>query len=454
MRHDGEHASGDVRRGHRGASGRGAAGRAAAGRAAAGGLLAVGLVVVPAWAPVWTPHSTHSTLSWAPVGSAVAATANQDEECPAGVLIPERGWAPDALALDAAHRIATGAGVRVAVIDSGVAPVAHLRGALAIGTDVVGGEGADATGQTDLTGHGTVVATMVAARPLEGSGLVGVAPGAQILPVRAWYADDDAAQRDGTAPTPQSLAAGLRAAVALGADIAVVAASTAEDAADLRDAVAQASAAGVLVVASAGNLADDDDPTQPRYPGAYPGVLAVAAMADGLVPVAAHTGPHVAIAGPGALVLGGLPNGADCVLGADGNATSWATAQVAGAAALLAQAYPDEGPEGWVFRLTATAARQDPDARSDDVGWGLVQPLAALTLVDDGTARGVDSPAVARPEPAADDEPPLHVTVPPDTWLPARQAVLWWSLAAAVAWAAVVLVGRRRGPAAPRALRR
>ncbi|WP_313557980.1 S8 family serine peptidase, partial [Miniimonas arenae] len=184
MRHDGEHASGDVRRGHRGASGRGAAGRAAAGRAAAGGLLAVGLVVVPAWAPVWTPHSTHSTLSWAPVGSAVAATANQDEECPAGVLIPERGWAPDALALDAAHRIATGAGVRVAVIDSGVAPVAHLRGALAIGTDVVGGEGADATGQTDLTGHGTVVATMVAARPLEGSGLVGVAPGAQILPVR------------------------------------------------------------------------------------------------------------------------------------------------------------------------------------------------------------------------------------------------------------------------------
>lgn len=378
---------------------------------------------------------------------AVSAAAQGQGRCEPGDLIEDPGWAAAALDLATAHGYATGSGVTIAVVDSGVqADTPHLVGAVLPGIDVVGLDEENTTATLDEAGHGTVVATLAAGRTVPGSGFVGVAPGAMVLPVRTYYGTGDRAVELGVAPTAASLAAGIRAATSAGARIVAVAQTTAQDDPELRAAVAAAVAADVLVVASMGNLEDaEEDPDALQYPAAYPGVLAVGAVAYPFVPAQAHRGEHAGVAAPGVSVVAGLANGADCLVGADGVATSWATGQVAGAAALLAERFPDEGPEGWVYRLQVTALREDPDVLSPLVGWGLVQPAAALTLTADGGERGVDSPWLTRPERPVATEPPLVIEVPADPWRDARSTVAWWALVALVAGAMALVVTRARG---------
>lgn len=62
------------------------------------------------------------------------------------------------------------------------------------------------------------------------------------------------------------------------------------------------------------------------------------------------------------------------------------------AAALVAQAHPDDPPAGWAYRLTATALRADADNRDDVNGWGFIRPSAAIQLLPDPTTRGPVSP--------------------------------------------------------------
>ncbi len=98
---------------------------------------------------------------------------------------PVRQGHPAALVRLAARRawpLATGAGVTVAVVDTGVAPSnAHFPdGVVLPGRSFVGG-----SARTDARLHGTAVAGIVAARPLGArSGVKGLAPGARILPVK------------------------------------------------------------------------------------------------------------------------------------------------------------------------------------------------------------------------------------------------------------------------------
>ena len=146
---------------------------------------------------------------------------------------------------------------------------------------------------------------------------------------------------------------------------------------------------GALVVASAGNRRTAEDPADgPRYPAAYPEVVAVAATdADDRVTDDSVHGAHVDLAAPGRDVLTAWGAWGDCYLSQDGESTSYATAYVSAAAALVAQRFPDDGPAGWKQRLEATAARERRDARDDVTGWGVVQPVEALTAVlDDGIA--------------------------------------------------------------------
>src|SRR5207245_227914 len=78
-------------------------------------------------------------------------------------------------------RFADGSGVTVAVIDSGVsADHPQLHDSVAAGHDYI--ENGD--GREDCAGHGTAVASIIAARPVTGSGLLGLAPGVRILPIR------------------------------------------------------------------------------------------------------------------------------------------------------------------------------------------------------------------------------------------------------------------------------
>lgn len=371
-------------------------------------------------------------------------------------LVDDYPYAIKRFNMQQAWQYATGTDVTVAVVDSGVDQAnGHLKQALVPGTDLIPGL-KDPTGWQDAAGHGTAVAGEIAARPVKGSGVVGIAPTAKILPIRVFYSDDQDSRSAGVGPRNDRIAAGIGYAAQHHAQIINVSLSTTTDDPALHAAVRQATAAGSLVVASGGNrdtTADKQD--SPRYPGAYPEALAVAAVdsADHVTQDSIH-GPHIGVVAPGTDVLTTYFAAGDCLLSSTGNvSTSFATAYVSGAAALLAQRYPKETPAQWKYRLEVTAARPNRTQRDDQAGWGLIQPLQALSLVADGTALGPPDPAhpvAARPVAAA---APLKVAPVTDPLQSAHRWLVWSSLLGGGAVVVVLILGpylrtrnRRRVP--------
>jgi len=338
----------------------------------------------------------------APAASATPSARTADTpECSdgTGTKIPAAPPALAALQTQLAWGVTRGQGVVVAVVDSGVdLGNPHLAGgALAGGVDLVG-DGKGSNGFADLEGHGTAVAGQIAARRIDGSGVEGLAPEARILSIRVFASSDDQAVKAGLGPTIDRIAQGIRVAADAHAQVINVSLSTSADAPQLRDAVAYAADHGSLVVASSGNTdstlsVDKTDDPGPRYPAGDPGALGVAAVdAVGDASAASVHGPHVAIAAPGSQILTTARAGIDCVYAGDAPATSFATAYVSACAALVAAAHPDETPAQWAYRLEATAVRPIPGRRDDDVGWGVVQPYDAMTLVPGPGIAGPPSP--------------------------------------------------------------
>lgn len=325
----------------------------------------------------------------------------------------EAPWVLEALAVDRANEIATGRGVLVAIVDSGVdAFNPHLIGVVEPGVDLVG-DGAKSDGTEDLMGHGTAMAGVIAAQAVEGSGVRGAAPGVRILPVRVLRDTRDESRAAGWGPNIQRTAAGIRYAADQGAKIINVSLSDSDDVPELRKAVEHATAQGSLVVASAGNRATAQEaeggqaaadgqeiPDGPRYPANYPQVLGVAAVDMALQPSDnSIRGSQVGIAAPGMAVLTTAASGYDCVYSATTASSSFATAYVSAAAALQVEARPDAGPEGWSEHLRVSALRDHPDQRDDILGWGIVRPFEALTLVIDSSVPGATT--YQAPEPGA-----------------------------------------------------
>ena len=377
--------------------------------------------------------ATTALLLAAPAAGAVAATPTPtptgSQPCTAGQAIPIAQSPPAFrwMQTDLAWSITQGAGVLVAVVDSGVdATNFHLGSALSGGVDLVG-DGAGANGYADANGHGTVVAGIIAAHAVDGSGMLGVAPAARLLSVRVFAAETDAALQAGYGPSPTRVADGIQYAADAGAKVISVSLSTPTDEPALRAAVAYAAAHGALVVASAGNRTTGKDTSDgPRYPAADPGALAVAAVdADGAPTDASIHGPHVQVAGPGAQVLSSADRAGDCLYATDTAESSFATAYVAGAAALVAAAHPDESPAEWAYRLMATASRDDPDRRDDQIGWGIVQPYDAITLTPGAGVRGPANPFTGTtPPPVALPVEHVHLSAVTSPWSQAPATVV------------------------------
>lgn len=304
-------------------------------------------------------------------------------------------WPLTRLRPDLAWPLSTGVGIRVAVIDSGVsADHATLAGKVLPGQDLLLSSGGD--GRCDENGHGTLIAGIIAGREAVSAGFrfYGVAPGAQIVPVRVL--------RD----QRRSVEAGLSGRIAdairwvvddAGADVINLSLTT-PPTRELAAAIQHALDQRVVVVAAAGNSGESGvEAGQPTFPAAYPGVIAVAGVNAKDEHVSSSTiGDFVDVAAPGERIAGPSAAGGGYLFTTEGG-TSFATAYVSGVAALIRKYDPTLSPGQVAERITRTADHPD-GLRNPEVGHGVVNPVRAVGAL--GPAAGpnpVVAGSVARP---------------------------------------------------------
>ncbi|HET6860510.1 MAG TPA: S8 family serine peptidase, partial [Streptomyces sp.] len=216
---------------------------------------------------------------------APTAAADSSSQCTfPGKKYEGRPWSLQRVLVDELWKQSTGKGVSVAVIDTGV-DVKHpqLKRAVNAGSgrnlmpkglkDKNGDklERGKENGTTDTVGHGTKIAGIIAARPAKGTGFVGLAPDAKIIPIQ-----QNDAEGNGTAET---LAAAINYARQARADVINISQDTANAVRPtvlLEQAVNAALAEDIVIVASAGNDGLGGN-VKKTYPASYEGVLAVAA---------------------------------------------------------------------------------------------------------------------------------------------------------------------------------
>jgi subtilisin len=271
-----------------------------------------------------------------------------EETVPAGVA---------AIKAPAAWDASRGKAIKVAVLDTGIAPahpdlVANLRA----GMSFVSTE----TSTDDFNGHGTHVAGTIAAAH-DQIGVVGVAPAAALYPVKVL-------DRNGRGQW-SNLIAGIDWCINA-QDIRVLNMSLGGPGAPaaLEQMCALAWERGRLLVAAAGN---DGGPV--GYPAKWESVVAVSALdGAGMIASFSNRGPEVELSAPGVNVLSTVPGGGYGTK----SGTSMASPHVAGVAALAwgAHRYADNIT---VRRLLAW--RADPMGRmgrTDEYGFGRVDAEA------------------------------------------------------------------------------
>lgn len=367
--------------------------------------------------------------------------------CAAPAVFPEsnfadKPWANDYLRLAEAQKFATGAGVTVAVIDTGVN--GSPRVPAEPGGDFVEQAG---NGMSDCDAHGTLTASIVAGRPAPTDGFIGVAPDARILSLRQTSAafqpvgartDPNDPNTTQTAGSLRSLARAVVHAANLGAQVINISEAACYkvtrpiDEASLGAAINYAvNAKNAVVIVAAGNTGQDctqnppPDPALPADPRGWeqvqtvvspawysPLVLTVGGIAENGQPSSfSMSGPWLGAAAPAEnlTALGYDGNPVNALHGEDGlipiSGTSFAAAYVSGLAALLKQRFPELTPAQIINRITATA--RHPGGGVDNyVGAGVIDPVAALTW---------DVPAGPERAPYQVKEipPPVHVP-PPD----------------------------------------
>ncbi|MGK5743252.1 type VII secretion-associated serine protease mycosin [Micromonospora sp. URMC 103] len=369
------------------------AARRVAGRALLGALATAVVVGGPA-VPAGAAEVTARTVAGSPVAYAPSDADRPDQ-------VRDEQWQLDELNATEAWRTSTGRGVTVAVVDSGVdATHPDLVGQVLPGTDLVTPGGAPVA---DPVGHGTTVAGLIAGRRDDKQGVVGLAPDARILPVRVL---DDKNRYDDA----MIVARGVRWAVDNGARVINLSLGGSGDSPALAAALDYAFARDVVVVACTGNLASSTT-TKVWYPAREPGVIAVAGLERSSENLwsGSITGRDTVLTAPATGLVGARPGGYWRVQG-----TSFSAPLVAASAALVRSRYPQMSAGEVVNRLVATARDIGPTGRDDRFGYGLVDPVAALTAdvppvtgnpLDDNASPGVvgfgSAPGLGPDEPVA-----------------------------------------------------
>jgi subtilisin family serine protease len=306
-------------------------------------------------------------------GSTVA-TPPADADSPDDVIDPVRGleyWLDD-YGITEAWETTRGAGVTIAVIDTGIA-----RGPVELDPAVVGGTDMSGLGSTDGrtpvgavdASHGSWVASLAAARGTGAdTGMIGVAPEADLLSISVGFGSSAAV------PFVDQVADGIRWAVDNGADIINLSFTTNTTDWDTSwdGAFQYAFDNDVVIVVAAGNRGSGTSTV--GAPATIPGVLTVAGVdPEGTASVEASTqGITLGVSAPSEKLLGVSADGA--VVQWDG--TSGAAPIVAGIAALVRSAHPDLDANNVINRLIRTTT----PAKGSSVlyGYGLVDADAAV----------------------------------------------------------------------------
>ncbi|TDD12509.1 hypothetical protein E1292_01270 [Nonomuraea deserti] len=358
---------------------------------------------------------------------AAAPAAAAPEECR-----PEKGsltipasepWAQKRLDIKNAWRLTRGAGVRVAVVDSGADYHPQVQISKIIDETH--------TGHRDCVGHGTAVSGIIGARYVSGTPFHGVAPEAELVMIK---------QSNKSEGDIAKLISAIDDAVAAKAEVINVSVR-ASDHSGLRAAVQRALDKDIVVVAAAGNVTGPDDEDVPAYPAAYEGVLAVgAATPDGRRADLSNATTPVAVLGPGTDITAPWP-GLGYKRGLKG--TSFATPYVAGTAALVRSRFPQLTQEQVRRRIIATAE----GTTGTGSGAGMVNPVLAVTAVL--PYEDADAPVVAEPPPSALPADAIAKVPPRDERAIGISMVMGTgamvAIAVAGALALLIPLGRRRG---------
>ena len=306
-------------------------------------------------------------------------------------------WDFAKLEISGAWARSTGEGVIVAVLDTGVA-ASHpdQAGQGLAGTDLV--DGGD--GRTDGNGHGTHVAGTIAAVAGNDTGVAGIAVGAKILPVRVLDEKGSGWSSD--------VADGIVWAADHGAKVINMSLGSPAGNNAVTQAVAYARGRGATVVAAAGNSRAAGSPV--NYPGADPGVIAVASTdADEDWSSFSNRGSYVDIAAPGGSILSTVPTAKGSYSYMSG--TSMAAPHVAALAALLKAARPAMTPDQIEQTMKTTALDLGTPGRDDDYGYGRIRPVNALVAVLASTP--VSPSATSTPTSAPSSTPSSKPTATP-----------------------------------------
>ncbi len=350
-----------------------------------------------------------------------------------------------------AWKTTKGAGVTVAVIDTGVdASVPELTGVVTGGTDVSGL--GSSNGQTPVgegSEHGTLVASLLAGRGTgvgSADGVIGVAPEASILAVSVGF---------GSTSSPVSnddqIAQGIRWAVDNGADVINMSLTrnTLDWPESWDEAFLYAFEHDVVVVAAAGNRGSGT--TEVGAPATIPGVLTVAGVDRNKKASfdASSQGITISVAAPSEKLVGVVPGGGHV----QWDGTSAAAPIVSGLVALVRAAYPRLNAAGVMNRVIATANADGHDVPSPIYGNGLINAAAAMTAkVADPTNetptellkawihlhRRVNSVASPEPDPSLETPiPAIADPVPPGpdlstAWLPNPLGLIYVTVPLAV----------------------
>lgn len=328
-------------------------------------------------------------------------------------MITQKPWSQLTLGYEQAHaQGVTGGNQTVAVIDTGVNQHPLLPNVIDGSSSVP-----DGGATRDCDGHGTAVAGIIAAQQTPKTGYVGVAPDTDILSIRQsskLWKDKQSGQVIGDTHT---MAQSINLAVARGAQVINISQSSCQAIAEasqygetynqeLHNAVKNAVDANRVVVAAAGNV---EGQCQKNPPGS-PTTAVLPAWFDEYVLTVASTnqqgapseftvpGPWVDVAAPGenliALDPGVTPGGGPATglasqisTGEQGqpgpiNGTSYAAPYVTGLVALIKQKHNHLTPQQIMDRVKKTALHPGgSQGRNDIVGYGMVDPMAALNDV-------------------------------------------------------------------------